>query len=67
MHTSPDNHGPIRSIAECVNQPSMHLFSDPMDPQHQYIDSWDPASGVTSYGGLVNESFQDEQINCTIK
>ena len=60
-------HGPIPSIAECVNQPSMYLFSDPMDPQHRYIDSWDPASGVTSYGGLVNESFQDEQINCTIK
>ena len=38
-----------------------------MDPQQRYIDSWDPATGVTSYGGLVNKSFQDEQINCTIK
>jgi hypothetical protein len=38
-----------------------------MDPHHRYIDSWDPSTGVTSYGGLVNESFQDEDINCTIK
>jgi hypothetical protein len=45
----------------------MYLFLDPMDPQQRYIDCWDPASGVTSYGGLVNESFHDEQINCTIK
>ena len=60
-------HGPIRTIAECVSQPSMYLFSDPLDPQQRYIDSWDPTTGVTSYGGLVNESFQDEQINCTIK
>ena len=60
-------HGLIRSVAECVSQPSMYLFSDPTDPLHRYIDSWDPNSGVTSYGGLVNESFQDEQINCTIK
>jgi hypothetical protein len=45
----------------------MYLFSDPLDPQQRYIDSWNPTTGVTSYGGLVNESFQDEQINCTIK
>ena len=60
-------YGPIRSSAECVSQPSMYLFSDPLDPHHRYIDSWDPTTGVTSYGGLVNESFLDEQINCTIK
>ena len=60
-------HGPIRTSAECISQPSMYLFSDPMDPQQRYIDSWDPSTGVTSYGGLVNESFQDEDINCTIK
>ena len=35
-------HGPIRSVAECVSQPSMYLFSDPTDPLHRYIDSWDP-------------------------
>ena len=45
----------------------MYLFSDPLDPQQRYIDSWDPTTGVTSYGELVNKSFQDEQINCTIK
>ena len=60
-------HGPIRTSAECISQPSMYLFSDPMDPQQRYIDSWDPSTGVTSYGGLVNESFHDEDINCTIK
>ena len=36
----------------------MYLFSDPMDPQQRYIDSWDPSTGVTSYGGLDNESFE---------
>ena len=60
-------HGPIRSPAECVTQPSMYLFSDPMDQQHRYIDSWTPDAGVTSYGGFVNESFNDDEINCTIK
>ena len=60
-------HGPIRTSAECISQPSMYLFSDPTDPHHRYIDSWDPSTGVTSYGGLVNESFHDEDINCTIK
>jgi len=60
-------HGPIRSIAECVNQPSMYLFSDPMDPQHRYLDSWNPSTRVTNYGELVNDSFHDKQINCTIK
>jgi hypothetical protein len=45
----------------------MYLFSDPLDPLHRYIDSWTPESGVTSYGGYVNEHFQDEAINCSIK
>ena len=45
----------------------MYLFSDPTDPHHRYIDSWVPSTGVTSYGGLVNKSFHDEDINCTIK
>ena len=35
-------HGPIRTSAECISQPSMYLFSDPMDPHHRYIDSWIP-------------------------
>jgi len=39
-------HGPIRSPAECVTQPSMYLFSDPMDKQHRYIDSWTSDSCV---------------------
>jgi hypothetical protein len=38
-----------------------------MDQQHRYIDSWTPDAGVTSYGGFVNESFNDDEINCTIK
>ena len=45
----------------------MYLFSDPSDPFGRYIDSWTPDTGVTSYGGYVNEHFQDEAINCTIK
>jgi hypothetical protein len=45
----------------------MYLFSDPDDPQHRYFDSWDPTLGVLSYGGYLNESFQDDNINCTIK
>ena len=45
----------------------MYLFSDPDDPQHRYIDSWDPTLGVLSYGGYLNESFNDDDINCTIK
>ena len=45
----------------------MYLFSDPSDPLGRYVDSWTPEAGVTSYGGYVNEHFQDEAINCTIK
>ena len=45
----------------------MYLFSDPDDPQHRYIDSWDPTLGVLSYGGYLNETFNDDDINCTIK
>ena len=45
----------------------MYLFSDPSDPLGRYIDSWSPDSGVTSYGGYVNEHFHDDAINCTIK
>jgi hypothetical protein len=45
----------------------MYIFSDPSDPLGRYIDSWTPDTGVTSYGGYVNEHFQDERINCTIK
>jgi hypothetical protein len=45
----------------------MYIFTDPSDPLGRYIDSWTPAAGVTSYGGYVNEHFQDEQVNCTIK
>jgi len=33
-------HGPIRTSAECISQPSMYLFSDPMDPQlHHQMDT----------------------------
>jgi hypothetical protein len=60
-------HGPIRTPKECVTQPSMYLFSDPTDPRQRYIDSWSADTGVTSYGGFINESFNDERINCTIK
>ena len=59
--------GPLRSPQECISHPSMYLFSDPMDKQHRYIDSWTSDGGVTSYGGFVNESFNDDEINCTIK
>ena len=59
--------GPLRSPTECISQPSMYLFSDPSDPLGRYVDSWTPEAGVTSYGGYVNEHFQDEAINCTIK
>ena len=45
----------------------MYLFSDPSDPLGRYVDSWTPEAGVTSYGGYVNEHFQDKAINCTIK
>ena len=45
----------------------MYLFSDPSNPLGRYIDSWTSESGVTSYGGYVNEHFQDKAINCTIK
>jgi hypothetical protein len=45
----------------------MDLFANPADPLGRYIDSWTPATGVTSYGGYVNEHFQDDAINCTIK
>ena len=60
-------HGPLRSPADCTSTPSMYLFSDPSDPLGRYIDSWTPDAGVTSYGGYVNEHFQDDAINCTIK
>ena len=39
----------------------------PPTPLGRYVDSWTPETGVTSYGGYVNEHFQDEAINCTIK
>ena len=45
----------------------MYLFSDPDDPQQRYIDSWDPTLGVLSYGGYLNETFQDDDIKCAIK
>ena len=46
----------------------MYLFSDPDDPhQQRYIDSWDPTLGVLSYGGYLNETFHDDDINCPIK
>ena len=44
----------------------MYLFSNPDDPQQSYIVSWDPNLGVLSYGGYLNETFNDD-INCTIK
>ena len=59
--------GSLRSPQECISHPSMYLFSDPLDPLHRYIDSLTPESGVTSYGGYVNEHFNDEAINCSIK
>ena len=52
---------------DCITTPSLYLFADPDDPQQRYIDSWDPARGVLSYGGYLNETFEDEDINCTIK
>jgi hypothetical protein len=60
-------HGPLKTPAECITHPSMYIFTDPSDPLGRYIDSWTPETGVTSYGGYVNEHFQDEQVNCTIK
>ena len=60
-------HGPTRTPTDCVTQPSMYLFSDPADPHHRYIDSWSADTGVSSYEGFINESFNDDQINCTIK
>jgi hypothetical protein len=33
----------------------MYIFTDPSDPLRRYIDSY------------VNEHFQDDRINCTIK
>jgi hypothetical protein len=60
-------HGPIRTPLECITQPPMYIFTDPSDPLGRYIDSWTPETGVTSYGGYVNEHFQNNHINCTIK
>jgi hypothetical protein len=60
-------HGLICSPVECVTQPFTYLFSDPTDRQHRYIDSWTTDAGDTSYGGFINESFNDDEINCTIK
>ena len=60
-------HGPLKTPAECITHPFMYIFTDPSDPLGRYIDSWTPAAGVTSYGGYVNEHFQDKQVNCTIK
>jgi hypothetical protein len=45
----------------------MYLFSDPDDPQQRYSDSWDPTLRFLSYGGYLNETFNDDDINCTIK
>ena len=59
--------GTTRTRQDCITTPSLYLFADPDDPQQRYIDSWDPARGVLSYGGYLNETFEDEDINCTIK
>ena len=60
-------HEPLRTLAECITHPTMYNFTDPSDPLGRYIVSWTPETGVTSYGGYMNEHFQDEQVNCTIK
>ena len=59
--------GTTRIRQDCISNPSMYLFADPDDPQQRYIDSWDPTRGVLSYGGYLNETFEDDDINCTIK
>ena len=59
--------GTQRTRQDCIHRPSMYLFSDPDDPQQRYIDSWDPTLGVLSYSGYLNDTFNDDDINCTIK
>jgi hypothetical protein len=45
----------------------MYLFPDPDDHQQRFIDYWNPTLGVLSYEGYLNETFNDEDINSTIK